>query len=213
VETDTETAHVKSDHNRKPATTDVIVIKNEPEEDLSQERFHGGIFDGADTDYSRFMIKDYEIKDESIISSKQNVYVDFPILRLKPDEIQILEARMPAYTIAPKETDENKEARLLLTLVEKKRYNVFLKTMEFFNQKYPKSEYRDVIDFMLADVYYRSWRQSGTPSDLDMAVVKYQEAIRNNPKSPLNDRSSLFMAYAKLERGDQLGALQLFKPT
>src|SRR5690606_20008623 len=47
--------------------------------------------------------------------------------------------------------------------------------------------------------------------DLDLAVVKYQEAMRKNPQSPLNERTALFIAYARLERGDQLGALQHFQ--
>lgn len=203
--------------DRKPAA-DVIIIKDdedgtsglakEPEKPIL---LRAGIFDGSDPDFSRFLIKDYEIKEEAIIASRQNVYVDFPILRLKPDEMRILEERMPAYNIEPKDTAENKQARLLLTLFNKGRLNVFLRSVEWFMEKYPKSQYAEIIDFMWADTYFKLWRQNGVSSDLDLAVVKYQEAMRKHPQSPLNERTALFIAYARLERGDQLGALQYFQ--
>lgn len=217
------------DENRKPASPDVLVVKQDAENentfapqakgpltaDVTERpgmaKLQSGIFDGADPDFSRFLIKDYEIKEEAIIASKQNVYVDFPILRLKPDELSIMEARMPVYNIQPKDNQENKEARLLLTLFEKKRYNVFLKTVEWFTEKYPKSEYAETIDFMTADTYFHLWRENGVASDMDLAVVKYQEAIRHHPESLLADRTSLFIGYARLERGDNLGALQQFQ--
>lgn len=215
-------AKIEDKKSRKPATTDVITITNDdpnapladivakPQEPTFQKT-QSGIFDGADPDFSRFLIKDYEIKEEAIIASKQNVYVDFPILRLRPDEMSIMEARMPTYNIHPKETDENKQARLLQTLFEKGRLNVFLKTVDWFFDKYPKSEYSEMIRFMWADTYFKLWRQNNVPADLDMAVIKYQEAIRNHPDSKLADRTQLFIAYSRLERGDNLGALQYFQ--
>lgn len=55
---------------------------------------------------------------------------------------------------------KNKQARLLLTLFDKQRYSVFLKTQKWFKAKYPKSEYNEVIDFMTADVHFALWHQS-----------------------------------------------------
>lgn len=211
---------------RKPAASDAIRIvqDSDPNSDLTnatkettalqpkpQAKTQFGIFDGADPEFSRFLTKDYEIREEAIIASKQNVYVDFPILRIKPDELSILESRMPVYNIEPKDTEENKQARLLLTLFQNKRYNVFLTTAQWFAEKFPKSEYLDIVEYIWGDAYYTLWRQGQKVADLDMAIVKYESAMRKFPNTPMAERTAILVAYARLERGDNLGALQLFQ--
>lgn len=209
----------KSGKTRNPATTDVLVVKNEDQVPASlspnppQSEFKGqtGVFDGADPDFTRFEIKDYEIKEEAIEANKKNVYVDFPILRQTPDELAILETKMPIYEVEPKATDENKQVRLLLTLYKKQRYNVFLKTVDWFVEKYPQSEYSEMVKFMWGDALFQIWAQEKDPKVLEKAIVKYQDAIRSFPQSRLAERTQLLMAYALLERGDHLGAIQEFQ--
>ncbi|PWU16143.1 MAG: hypothetical protein C5B49_10895 [Bdellovibrio sp.] len=219
----------KAKSDRAPATTDFLAIQNGSDEASAEVlkaptwaasplapvnsggKIQSGVFDGADPDFSRFLIKDYEIKEEAIIASQQAVYVDFPILRIKPDELSILESRMPVYNLEAKETEENKQARLLLVLFQKRRLNVFLKTADWFLTKYPQSEYDEIIRFMLADTNYYLWRQNGSSRDLDSAMQKYQDALRKHPQSRLAERTLLFMGYARLEQGDNLGALQSFQ--
>lgn len=170
-----------------------------------------GIFDGADPDFSRFAIQDYEVKESAIIASRQKVYVDFPMLHLKPDELQVLQSKPPVYEIDAKETDENKQARLLLVLRKNGRPEVFLKTAKWFFEKYPKSDYAEILKFMWADVLYDRWIESQNPADLDVAVQKYEEAMKEFPKSALNERTQLLIAYSQLQRGDALASLQAFE--
>lgn len=170
-----------------------------------------GIFDGADPDFSRFGIQDFEVKESAIIASRQKVYVDFPILHLKPDELKLLQSKAPAYEIEPKDNDENKQARLLLTLRKNGRSEVFQKTVKWFFDKYPKSDYAEILKFMWADVLYDRWKESGKAEDLDVAIQKYEEAMKEFPKSALNERTQLLVAYSQLERGDALASLQAFQ--
>lgn len=170
-----------------------------------------GIFDGADPDFSRFAIQDFEVKESAIIASRQKVYVDFPLLHLKPDELRLLQSKAPVYEIEPKDNDENKQARLLLTLRKNGRAEVFLKTAKWFFDKYPKSQYAEILKFMWADVLYDRWQESRKAEDLDVAVQKYEEAMKEFPDSALNERSQLLIAYSQLERGDALASLQAFQ--
>lgn len=167
-----------------------------------------GIFDGADPDFSRFQIQDFEVKEEAIIASRQKVYVDFPILHVKPDELEIMQAKAPVYQIDAKENEENQQARLLLTLSKNKRTNVFLKTADWFFKQYPDSEYAEILKFLWADVLYGQWIESRKSEDLDVALAKYEEAMKQFPKSALLERTLLLSAYSKLERGDYLSSLQ-----
>lgn len=208
---------------RKPANTDVLVIKNDPSEEASKGTAlaqldltvpsggQTGVFDGADPEFSRFEIKDYEIKESASLASRHNVYVDFPTLRQPPDELQILRKKMPVYQIEPKPTDENKQARLLLTLYNKKRLNIFLKTVQWFSEKYPNSEYNEIVKFMSGDVHFGIWSESKDPKDLDLAITKYKEALNQFPESKLAERTRLLIGFSLLERGDYLASIQEFQ--
>jgi tetratricopeptide (TPR) repeat protein len=214
-----KTSLEKTSLKRKPASPDVLIVKNDPQIPASltgnsaedESRGQTGVFDGADPNFTRFEIKDYEIKEEAIEASKRNVYVDFPILRQAPDELEILESKMPIYDVEAKSTDENKQVRLLLTLFKKKRFNVFLKTVEWFSEKYPDSQYNEIVKFMWGDTHFKIWNEGNDPKELEKAVVKYKEALRAFPDSKLAERTQLLMAYAQLRRGDHLGAIQEFQ--
>ncbi len=209
----------KNSSNRKPASPDILVIAKDPQIPASlalagEDTVSGGqtgVFDGADPNFTRFEIKDYEIKEEAIEASKRNVYVDFPILRQTPDELQILESKMPLYEVEAASTDENKQVRLLLTLYKKKRFNVFLKTVQWFSDKYPESKYNEIVKFMWGDAHFMIWSTEKDPKELEKAIVKYKEALRSFPNSKLAERTQLLMAYAQAERGDHLGAIQEFQ--
>lgn len=208
--------------NRKPATTDVLIVRDDTIEDLKKKAAEGesvqsGIFDGSDPDFSRFSIQDYEVRDEAIIQSREKDYIDFPMLHEQPDELAGLNAKRPVYEIEPstskdeKEIAENKMARLLLTLFNNKRYHVFLKTVEWFYEKYPDSKYDEIVRFMWADTHYALYQESQSLKDFDMAIFRYKEALHKYPDSRLAERTQLLMGYASLDRGDYLGTLRLFQ--
>lgn len=167
-----------------------------------------GVYDGSDNQYNRFSIKPYEIKEAALIRSKENYYINFPMLQLANLRWEKVKSASPVYQIIPKNTDENKMARLLLTLFEKKRHHVFLKSLNWFREKYPNSEYNEIIDFMTGDLYLASWKEKNSTEDFDLALETYKKAIQKHPNSPLVERLSLLLGYLQLERGDNLAAIR-----
>lgn len=216
-----KTAQSVKGQNRKPATTDVLIVKNDTIEDLQtaapQTEVQSGVFDGSDPGFSRFSIQDYEIREDAVIQSREKDYIDFPMLHERPDELQVLNSRRPMYEIAekdskdPKVQDENKMARLLLTLFNNKRYHVFLKTVDWFYEKYPDSEYDEIIRFMWADTHYALYQENKDMRQFDLAMARYREVLTKYPTSKLAERTMLLMGYASLDRGDYLGTLRLFQ--
>ncbi len=208
---------IKSANNvRKPATTDILIINDKgpvniseaPAQNLAKAEVRSGIFDGGDANFERFSIKDYEIKEASILKSKDNYYIPFPILELENLNWKKVRAAVPEYSIRSNDTDENKQARLLLTLFKKGRFQVYLKTLEWFQEKYPESQYNEVISYMTADIFYKNWQIDNRPSDFDMAIEKYKSALRKFPDSVLAERVSLMNGYLQLDRGDTLAAIK-----
>ena len=201
----------KSKTDRSPAATDTVTIaSNGPLQAVQDDPVKAGIFDGGDPDYERFSVKDYEVKEEALIRAKDNYYMPFPMLQTQVEQWEKLKQSPTIYEIAPQNTDENKQARLLLTLFEKGRFAVFLKTQEWFKEKYPESPYGEMIDFMTADVYLKMWEDEGRNQDFESAQQNYLLAIKKYPKSALTERTSLKLGYLSLERGDAIAALRLF---
>lgn len=212
-------------NQRQPAATDILTIaqqglplannKNLSPEQIAEEkkseenRF--GIFDAADPKYERFTIKDYEIKEEAILRSKDNYYIPFPMMETTLSFWDQLKISPTIYEITPKETDENKQARLLLNLFEKKRYLVYLRALGWFKGKYPKSQYNEMIDFMTADVYFTMWQEKASTEYYDKAMVGYKLAIKNYPQSILAERTSFKLGNIAFEKGDDLAALRLYQ--
>jgi tetratricopeptide (TPR) repeat protein len=204
-------AKVKTNTGRKPATSDALTVNPQGATAVAvSDTVRGGIFDGGDPNYERFSIKDYEIKEDSIIKAKSNYYIPFPMLETPVAQWEKIKVAPTLYEISSKETEENKQARLLLTLFDKKRYAVYLKTREWFANKYPKSEYNELIDFMTADVHLSLYTDEGRGRDYDEAMQLYKEAIEKHPNSPLAERTSLKIGYLALEKGDFLNALRYF---
>lgn len=198
---------------RKPANDVLIVNPQGGVEVALNEKAdsQAGIYDGADPSYGRFSIKDYEVKDDAIIASRENVYVDFPMLKKASPYLPQLASRKPVYEITPKDSDENKQARLLQTLFENKRYHVFLKTLDWFLKKYPNSEYDEIVRFMWADTLFALWMEKRDPNDFDLAMLRYRQAIEKYPQSALVERTLMLMGFATLDRGDYLGTLRQFQ--
>lgn len=153
----------KDGKTRKPATADVLVVKNDGPNSHDSTESRSGLFDGGDPNFERFTIKDYEIKEDALLRSKDGYFIPYPMIRPENHYWQRMKIASPIYEITAKQTDENKQARLLLTLFENKRYAVYLKTEEWFQKKYPESEYNSLIDFMTADVYKNMWQEKEDP--------------------------------------------------
>ncbi|HEY8269500.1 MAG TPA: tetratricopeptide repeat protein [Pseudobdellovibrionaceae bacterium] len=200
----------KTEKTRKPATTDILQIKSDGTNSSNLAESRSGLFDGGDPNFERFMIKDYEIKDDALLRSKESYFIPYPMIHPENHYWEKMKIASPIYEIVSKSTEENKQARLLLTLFENKRYAVYIKSEEWFQKKYPESEYNDLIDFMTADVYKNLWRQKQDPKYYEIAQIKYKQALQRHPQSPLVERTSLMLGNMAAEKEDPLDAIRLY---
>ncbi|MGE0526384.1 MAG: tetratricopeptide repeat protein [Bdellovibrionales bacterium] len=191
---------------RKPAGDEFLAVEKDQDVHL---RF--GLFDGGDENYDRFRIKDHEIREEAIISSRDNTYLPFPMLKMNVSLLDRLMSEQPEYVIHPKNTRENKEARLLLTLFQRNRQGLFLRTYNYFVKRYPESEYLEIIKNLAAHVHLKRWRETGKAAEFDAARTLYTELIQRYPESPLREHNSLILGFAQMEHGEALATLQVLQ--
>jgi tetratricopeptide (TPR) repeat protein len=208
----------KVDGKRKPASPDLVLLPGKTEhmvskaEEISAKKeYSHGIFDGGDPEFRRFTMKDYEVREDAVIASRANYYLPFPMLELGSPHLKSLLETPPTYEIVPAETQENKEARLLLTLFSNKRRAIFLKTAETFLKTYANSPYDEIIRYMMADVHFGFWRTDKSLADFEAAMGIYSHLADKYPKSPLTTRTLLLVGYAYLARGDSFSALKTFE--
>jgi tetratricopeptide (TPR) repeat protein len=173
--------------------------------------FDHGIFDGGDPEFKRFSIKDHEVREDSIIASRANFYLPFPMLELGVPQLEALLAVPPTYEIVAGENRENKEARVLLMMFSKKQRALFLKAAAEFLKEHPRSSYDELIRYMVADAHYDIYRASNSTQDFEQAMNQYLALTEQYPDSPMAPRSLLLMGYSYLYRGDSFGALKSFQ--
>jgi tetratricopeptide (TPR) repeat protein len=206
-------ASSKKAGSRKPASDEILKV-DAPEEEASEppvpveERF--GAFDAGDSNFDRFRVKDYEIHEDAILASHQNIYLPFPMLKLPVSRLEALIKDQPEYKIHEKDDRENKEARLLLVLAERGRINVFFKTYDYFQKKYPESEYLEILRNVTANLHLEAWKKSGKTDDYERAHDDYVYLNQHYPESPLAERNALILGYMQLERGEALATIQHF---
>lgn len=199
----------KTEANRKIAS-EIVTIDPNSNMAFNTQNANFGLFDGADPEFERFTIKDYEVKEAAIIKSRDRFYIHFPWLMRQPQKWQEVIGTGSVYHVNPKITEENKQMRLLQKLFEKKRNRVFLQTAEWFHGKFPNSEYNEMIDFMKADIRWRLYEESKELKDFGTAIQAYREAMQKNPQSSMSERTSLQIAIRLYEKADYLAALRAF---
>ncbi len=212
----------KKKSTRTPAGTDFLVNSNKAEEAKTAP----SVLDGADPFYSRFKIEDYEIKDSAIIASKLNLYIHYPMLLVPMNDLEGILSQPNNYEFEVTESDENKKARLLLTLfkkgkidpdtqekniLEKPRNAVFLKALELFRKEFPTSKYKETLDFMEADTYYELWQKDKNIKDFDYAMSLYTKILLSVKASKYHDRIERLVGYAYMSRQDYLSAFTVFQ--
>lgn len=194
---------------REPANDSVVV---DPKGPLAGDptRVNHGLFDGADPKFDRFVINDYEIKEESIIQSRDRFYIRFPWLFESPRKWQDVLTSENIYQVQPKSEEENKQMRLLEKLFTKNRNLVFLQTASWFLDKYPKSEYKEMIAFMKAETRDKIYQESKRPEDFNLAILSFRSALDEFPKSALAEKVSLQLGIKLYENKDYLASLRAF---
>jgi tetratricopeptide (TPR) repeat protein len=216
-------AKLPAKKNRAPAGTDYLVNDQAKKDEA---KVAPDVLDGADPTYARFKIEDYEIKDAAIIASKLNLYIRYPMLVVQMNDLENIMASPNKYEIETTDTDENKKARLLLTLFkkgkldpenseqnpnEKPRNAVFLRALELFKNEYPNSKYKETLDYMEADTYYTFWLKDKKITDFDLAMSLYGKILLSVKNSKYDDKTQRFMGYAYMDRQDYLTAFTVFQ--
>ncbi len=198
--------------NRKPAGGEILSVPQAStpaaaDKDI-QTKF--GVFDGGDDNYDRFRVKGYEVNEDAIISSRQNIYLPFPILKMQVSQLDKLMQEQPEYVIHPRDDRENKEARLLMTLFKRGRYGVFLKTYNYFVNQYPETEYLEILKCIKAGIHLERWKDTGKSTEFDQARALYAQLVQRYPQSPVREHNNLILGFALMERGEALATLQTF---
>ncbi|NUM59408.1 MAG: tetratricopeptide repeat protein [Bdellovibrionaceae bacterium] len=199
---------------RKPATADFMEISSSGStsgEIKNSKNTFAGIYDGADPFYERFTLKDYEIKEEAIILSKENYYIPYPDLDLPVEEWNKVKKAESVFEVIPKDTPENKHVRLLQTLLDNKRYQVFFKTYDWFMEKYPESEYLDLVKNMKIKIHIEEWKNKNQVHDYDIATQMMRETVEKNPQHPMSERYSLLLGIYAFDKKDYFNSLRLFQ--
>lgn len=167
-----------------------------------------GLFDGGDEKFHRFKIKEIEIKKNAIIKGLSNYYLRFPMLNHEMNFWTAMKENPAQYEIQQTGSDENKQARFLKVLFDRKRTLVLKKTTDWFEKKFPQSQYLEQIYFMNADSHIQLWRESGEAKYFDDAMQMYTKAMTKFPDSKLNERTSLLLGFLNIDKKDYLTAVR-----
>ena len=192
---------------RKPADVDILTIKD-PGGIETSVLARSGLYDAGDSQFSRFAMKESDYKEESVIKSRNNYYLKFPVLESEFPFWKKMKENSPAYEITPENGEENKQARLLKTLFNKKRYLVFVQTSEWFKKKYPTSKYADMISFMTGDAFAALWRAEKIQTFYEQAQNAYRDAQEKYPDSVLSERTSLLTGMLAIDNSDYMSAIR-----
>lgn len=199
----------KNKNSRRPADVDYLKITDIEgiESTLdSGVNLHSGIFDGSDNKYTRFKLKDYEISQSAILKGLTNYYLQFPIIDQEFNFWKKMKQSPPDYQITEKNNEENKQARLLQTLYKKNRPLVLKKAFEWFENKFPNSEYLEPAHLMTADSLVQLWRTENKNEYFEQASFLYDQFLRKYPNSVLAERTSLSMGMLNIDKKNYLEA-------
>jgi len=199
--------HKKTSTSRKPADAEVLTI-NDPVGIEKSVLSRSGLYDAGDSQFSRFAMNLSDYKEESVIKSRGNYYLKFPILESEFAFWQKMKSSPPAYEILSDSSDEYKQAQLLKTLYIKKRFLVFIQTSEWFKGKYPNSKYAEMISYMTGDAFVELWRAEKIESLYEQAQNAYREALEKYPESTLSERTSLLTGMLAIDKTDHMSSIR-----
>ena len=198
---------------RKPADVDYLRISNLDGVETSIDNtadLKSGLFDGGDNQFKRFRISNFEVNQSAILKGLTNYYLNFPMVDQEFSFWKKMKQNPPEYQIKPNESDDNKQARLLLTLFKKERFLVLKKTFDWFEEKYPNSEYLETAYFMMADALIQMWRNENKNEYFEAATHLYSRAIEKYPQSALAERTSLLLGFLNIDKKNYLEASRKF---
>lgn len=198
-----------STNQRKPAQADVLTVNNENVPSIEGSILaKAGLYDAGDAQFTRFAMNESDYKEESVIRSRGNYYLKFPVLESEFSFWKKMKENPPDYQVKTENNEENKQFRLLKTLFSKKRYLVYLQTAEWFKNKFPNSKYLEMLSFMMADAYVELWKAEKIDSFYEQAQNAYREALEQYPNSELAERTSLLSGMLAIDRTDYMSSIR-----
>lgn len=168
------------------------------------------------TESTEFLIPLATRRKDPAVYYEMNDYVQFPLdIWTEGKKFEHLVSVLPQYdfNLQQPKTAEEKYAKTLETLFTKKRHLSFLKAAGWFQKKYPKSRFQDLVLSMVADTHLRLYFEDpkAHKKHFDLALGFYQEFLDRYPESTLRPKMRALMAYSSLWRGDYLLALRGFQ--
>jgi tetratricopeptide (TPR) repeat protein len=197
----------KAKAGRQPADVDILRI-DQPGGIETSVIAKSGLYDGGDPQFSRFLMRENEYSEEAVIRAQNNYYLKFPLLESEFSFWKKMQEAPPLYEIKPQNDDENKQARLIKTLFDKRRFLVFKKTAEWFEEKYPHSKYLESIAFMTGDAMLEMYKDEHNDAFYMQAQAAYKEALEKYPESALAERTSLMIGMLSVEKLDYMAAIR-----
>ncbi|MDZ4677644.1 MAG: tetratricopeptide repeat protein [Oligoflexia bacterium] len=170
-----------------------------------------GIFDGGDKDLKRFHIYDEDIKESALIKSQENIYLRFPEVIVSQPYLKNILAETIAYEIEPQDDEENQQARLAIKLFKDNKPALVLRTLKFFREKFEKSKYDNVLEYVEADTYFKLWLRDHNRVDFESAMARYKELLDKYPTDPKRYRTLMIVGLNYIDVGNHFGALSAFQ--
>jgi tetratricopeptide (TPR) repeat protein len=202
---------------RKPAGDEFLEVTAVPatgpqtnDEDEPFSPLQAGAYDGNDPKFERFSIASQQIRDDAIIASRENIYIQFPMLKMQANRLSELEENPPEYTVNLKGTRESQEAKLILTLYENHHLGLLMKAGKYFLKAHPDSIYDEIVRNVLAEAHLALYHQNGLAADLEEARKQYSHLIQKYPTSPLTERNEILLCFLNLDQKDGLQTIQSF---
>lgn len=181
--------------DRKPAFAEFFVVdQKEPKKKVASEgplpvgRIYSDteLFDFSNLSSSGYNSEDLEA---SVIEAKGNIYLRFPILKLKNRHLQELQSFAPEYEIRKSFSDENKKARKLLQMFNQRSFASFIKAKKLFKKTFPQSSYDEILQYVEADTWVELWKLNKRPEYLTKAMNIYRKLIERYPSSKITERT------------------------
>ena len=209
---DSKTVAQNTGSKKRTPANDFLSVSdftNNPNHTSEEVDLKSGLFDQSENKFARFQIKAHELNPDAVYkSSLSDYYVKFPIIEQPFLFWTKIQKNVPDFEITPKKTDENKQARLIRSLYEKKKTLVLIKTVDWFSKKYPDSEYLELANAMVAESLLQMWKETGDKKYLSQSQAYYQKVMEKYPNSPLAERSSLANAMYDFDNKNYLAAMR-----
>lgn len=168
-----------------------------------------GLFDkDKENQFSRFYLKSFEMSKNPDARVMSDYYLQYPMLNREFIFWTKIKNEMPEYEITVKNSEENKQIRLIKKLFDKKRLYVLKQTVDWFEKKYPSSDYLEVAYAMAADAFIAEWNKDKEKKHFDLAQQFYEKLLSRFPNSPLAERTSLSLSFYELDKKNYLAALR-----